>query len=93
MIKIINDNGRIWCIKVDPATKEDPHALVSFFDCRYEHTEYGQFVSSYRVSTLLEHDSWHHGLCLHGGVADWCLSGKAMERVVEFLESVRSSYA
>ena len=60
---------------------------VEFYDARYDFTEYGQFVSSYFKSTLLEdlrHPSW--GLCLDGGVEDWSIPAKEYSKVLAWLE-------
>jgi len=57
-------------------TEDDP--LVEFYDARYDHTELGQFVSSYYVSTLTGECEWSFGsdsretgLNLEGSVSDW----------------------
>jgi hypothetical protein len=61
-------------VKVRPVEK--PDAFVEFYDVRYNHTCYGQFVSRYFAKTLLgEPGSFGHkveiGLCLQGDVPDW----------------------
>lgn len=63
--------------------------LVEFYDARYPHTEFGQFVSRYYLSTLLE-DGVHceFGLCLDGGEPDWSIDADAMFLVREWLEGV-----
>lgn len=93
MIKIINDNGMIWCMVTSPAGKEElekydfaKQGLVTFYDCRYEHTQYGQFVSNYYVSTILERHQDGSGLDLCGYVPAWKISGEGMKRVIAFLE-------
>lgn len=60
-------------------TYDEDEPQIEFYDTRYPHTEYGQFVSRYYVKTLLGEDIWGqvaegHGLCLHGGVEDWAIS-------------------
>ena len=57
-------------------TEDDP--LVEFYDARYDHTELGQFVSSYSASTLTGEGEWSFGsdsretgLNLEGSVSDW----------------------
>ena len=82
-IKIINDNGRPWVI-VTGAIGE-LGALVSFFDGRYEHTDYGQFVSSYYIETLLETDG---GLDLCGHEPSWKISASAMNRIRKYLTAI-----
>lgn len=42
------------------------NAVVSFYDRRYNHTKYGQFVSDYNLETMLQRSNgW--GLNLYGG--------------------------
>jgi len=55
-------------------TKDEP--MVEFYDSRYPHTEFGQFVSRYYASTLLERK--HNGLCLDGGSPGWSVSENDM---------------
>ena len=68
---------------------EGPGPMVEFYDSRYPHTEFGQFVSRYGVSTIL---GGHTGLNLMGGVADWQIDGAAMDVVRRWLldETARS---
>ena len=58
--------------------------LVEFYDSRYPHTEFGQFVSRYYVSTILE--SGDKGLCLDCGIPDWSISAKDMAAVRDWLK-------
>ena len=61
--------------------------LVSFYDLRYAHTPDGQFTGRrYCVSTLLEHSAQGVGLILYGGVPDWTVEGKEMDKVRNFLK-------
>lgn len=65
--------------------------LVEFYDARYPHTEFGQFVSRYYVSTILGTDGYgsaEGGLSLDGGVPEWTVSAYDMETVRSFLEGV-----
>lgn len=78
-IKILNDNGHVWCVQV--GDEEKP--VAKFFDCRYEHTDLGQFVSSYYVDTLLEDHGG--GLDLMGYEPTWKISAAGMDRVRNFL--------
>jgi len=57
--------------------------LVEFYDSRYAHTEFGQFISSYYVSTILESDK---GLCLEGSEAEWSVSADDMAAVRAWLK-------
>ncbi|WP_407357192.1 hypothetical protein [Methanolobus sp. WCC5] len=44
-VKIFNDNGMIWAIEA--VWNDDIKPIVKFYDCRHEHTDYGQFVAEY----------------------------------------------
>lgn len=61
--------------------------LVEFFDARYGHSPYGQFVSRYNLDTILEHEKGV-GLNLMGGVPDWSLDGKCMSAVIAKLSAL-----
>ena len=65
--------------------------LVSFYDTRYNHTQYGQFIGRYYASTLLGLDGYgrgikDRGLNLHGGVDDWFINADNANHVVDFIE-------
>ena len=64
--------------------------MVEFYDNRYPHTQYGQFVSRYYISTILSQDSrggeYSNGLCLDGRVPAWHVSAEDMVDVVTFLK-------
>jgi hypothetical protein len=68
-------------------TNEGPKTLVEFYDSRYTHTKYGQFVSRYYLETLLDGDTYPNGLCLHGGVPSWSVSAQGMQEVLEFIKA------
>lgn len=70
--------GRDECL-----THNEDRPLVEFYDTRYPHTQYGQFVSRYYVSTLLESDTG--GLCLDGGVPSWTVGAQDMDTVRKYL--------
>lgn len=65
-------------------THDKKGALVEFYDTRYPHTQYGQFVSRYNIETILniQHDV---GLDLDGGIPAWKINGSAMNDVVAWL--------
>ena len=93
MIKVINDGNRPWLVRFvfdgdkyglnNCKTHAGTDPLVEFYDCRHEFTEYGQFVSRYYASTLLEGfgEAPDRGLCLDGGVPEWGISAEAYFRV------------
>jgi len=47
--------------------------IVEFYDVRYPHTPYGQFVSRYNINTLCD-NAHRGGVQLEGGVSDWCIT-------------------
>jgi hypothetical protein len=61
--------------------KDEP--LVEFYDARYPHTEFGQFVSRYNFSTIWERDD--AGLCLDGGEPEWSICADDMAAVRAWL--------
>ena len=82
MIKIINDGGMIWAVELT----EDVNGklLVSFYDTRWEHTNLGQPVSTYRADTIANGE---HGLNLNGDVPEWQISDKGMAKVRQWLDA------
>ena len=70
--------GRDFCLTHD---KDEP--LIEFYDARYPHTEFGQFVSSYYVETLRGHTG---GLILDGGIPEWTVSASGMKQVQNLIE-------
>lgn len=84
-VRIVNTGdkyGRDFCLT---HTKDEP--LVEFYDTRYPHTQFGQFVSRYYIDTLLERDTG--GLCLDGGVPSWTVSAEDMATVRNFLKGTK----
>jgi hypothetical protein len=91
-VLIVNDQPLTWLIRVvEPGdryglnmclTNNEDEPYVEFYDTRYGHTDFGQFVSRYYVSTIMEHKG---DLCLDGGVPEWAVSGKLIERVKKWL--------
>lgn len=65
-------------------------ALIEFYDTRHQHTEYGQYVSSYYASTLLDHDD-RFGLGLDLGVPDWYVTGDNMTDVINWIKKEKLS--
>lgn len=65
-------------------THETSKPLVEFYDTRYPHTEFGQFVTRYNMDTLLNMPS-NVGLDLAGDVSDWKINASAMNEVVSWL--------
>lgn len=78
--------GRDFCL-----TYDENKPMAEFYDSRYPHTEFGQFVSRYYIGTLLNHEGFYgdgteSGLCLDGGNPDeWSLSKEEMDVVRHYL--------
>jgi len=91
-VLVVNDLPLVWVIRlVVPGdryglnmclTNTNSEALVEFYDTRYGHTDFGQFVSRYYVSTIMQHEG---GLCLYGGIPDWQVSAELIERVKKWI--------
>lgn len=65
-------------------THQQKESLVEFYDTRYPHTEYGQFVNRYYIDTILNIKP-NVGLNLDFGVPAWQINGAAMNEVVAWL--------
>jgi hypothetical protein len=68
-------------------THEGLMPLVEFYDTRYPHTEFGQFVSRYYLDTILNCDD-RFGLSLDSGVTAWTVPAEAMADVINTLEKL-----
>ena len=94
MIRVTNDKNITFNVVLSKDKKDQ--SLVSFYDTRYKHTQYGQFVGRYYANTLLGLDryGWNsggssirdRGLNLHGGVDDWFINADNANHVVDFIE-------
>jgi len=84
-VRILNKGdkyGREFCL-----THDEDKPIAEFYDRRYPHTEFGQFVSRYYVSTLLEDPTG--GLCLDfGNAASWTVSAEDMTLVRAYLRAM-----
>lgn len=84
-------NDRLVVGEGDSLRIEGPGPFVEFYDSRYPHTQFGQFVSRYGVKTILEGRT---GLDLMGGEPSWKIDGAAMDIVRRWLlEETARSYA
>lgn len=93
-LKILNDTRShlVWAIRLvekgdkyglnDILTHDEADPLVEFFDTRYEHTDLGQFVTRYYLSTVLKSEN---GLCLQGDVPSWSVGEACMNRIRDWL--------
>lgn len=65
-------------------------ATVAFYDVRYNINGYGQFITEYYISTLLESAQDHvdRGLALDGGIPAWNIDAGAYAGVIAFLRTI-----
>ena len=92
MIRVTNDKNITFNVVLSKDKKDQN--LVSFYDTRYDHTQYGQFVGRYYADTLLGLEGWSsrgssirdRGLNLHGGIDDWSINADNANHVVDFIE-------
>lgn len=97
-LKIFYDDGaaQTWAVRVvfngDQfghnfcLTHKEAEPMVEFYDTRHEHTDYGQFVSRYYASTLLEHEPAM--LRLDTGVPSWHIGEDCMARITDWLRQI-----
>jgi hypothetical protein len=64
----------------------DSESIVKIYDARYSFTEFGQFVSSYYMSTFCGIKE-ECGLCLHGSEPNWVLSANNVNTIKNFIKS------
>ena len=69
-------------------THSESEPLVEFYDSEFDHTELGQFVSRYYLTTILEIGK-NHGLCLDSGIPKWNLDENAMNQVKNWLLKIK----
>ena len=89
ILKITNDENCVT-FNVRIVKDEDGNRLVSFYDGRYMHTQYGQFISQYCASTLTGEDGFgdcSDGLCLQGGVDNWYITEQNGRDVLAFIKT------
>jgi hypothetical protein len=72
-------------------TYDENKPMVEFYDSRYPHSEFGQFIARYYIGTILGLEGYYgspinNGLCLDGGNPnEWSVSQCEMETVREFI--------
>jgi len=75
IVKMGEKYGLDFCL-----THDENEPLVEFYDARYPHTEFGQFVSRYYYSTLSEDPG--QGINLDGGIDDWFVDGHQKDKAL-----------
>lgn len=88
------DSSMTWAVRIveqgdkyglnSCLTHNQDEPLVEFYDTRYEHTDYGQFVSRYYLRTILGHKGW---VDLNCGVSDWTVGEGCVSRIQSWLRS------
>ena len=87
LCKVTNFNGVAFNVTL---RTEGKHPCLFFYDDRFHGSgpssswwEFGQFVTSYRVSTLVEDGRilLERGLCLMGGTPEWVVTGDNMKTI------------
>ena len=64
----------------------ETEALVEVYDAEYPHTEFGQFVSRYYISTLINGKSRNTGINLEGSAPKWRIDAHNWSKVIAWLE-------
>jgi hypothetical protein len=67
-------------------THEKDTPLVEFYDRRYPHTDYGQFVARYDMATFMGHGEC--GLDLHGGIPEWKVTAEGIRKVRAWISEI-----
>ena len=65
-------------------THTEDKPLVEFYDARYPHTQFGQFISRYYAETLTRH--YGPGSIDLGGSPDWTIDAAGMQEVFTWLK-------
>jgi hypothetical protein len=70
---------------LDMALTHKGEPVIEYYDARYPHTKYGQFVSRYYLETLQEHfKRKSFGIDLCGHEPDWKIDAIAFARTVHW---------
>lgn len=69
-----------------PLINESDDPLIEFYDRRYPHTPYGQFISRYYARTLAHSNGG--SLWLDMGIEDWLIDGEAWSTTQHLARSV-----
>lgn len=95
-VKIVFDKTSqlVWAVKViEPGEQygwknsllnDGTEPLIEFYDARYSHSDLGQFVSRYELSTLLAHSDG--GLCLNSDSQSWTIYEIALGSLIHWLK-------
>lgn len=85
-IRVLADDDRYgayrdgqWALRVERGSEP----LVEFYDARHRHTPFGQFVSRYQLSSLVDHRA---GLNLAGGISDWKIDAQSLRTAMSWAQ-------
>jgi hypothetical protein len=82
VIQVTNDLEVPFNVRI---FEEDGKRKVAFYDARYDHTEYGQFIASYYADTIARHSKL---LFLDLEIENWQVSARNMEEIHQALKEV-----
>lgn len=87
-IVVLLKEGDKWGTSLGSTIKED---ALYFYDSSVNWSKnkypFGQFVSSYNLKTILEHD-YNYGLSLDASVESWKVSKEELSKIVDWLWKV-----
>ena len=63
------------------------NTLVEFYDSRYNHSEYGQFVARYNLDTIKNYNTFY-GLRLNTGSENWYVTHYNIQVIKEFIKDI-----
>jgi len=84
-VRIVNTGDKYG---LNDCLVNDRSAMVEFYDVRFPHTKFGQFISRYYTSTILEQDAYPSGLCLDSGTPAWTVPADDMLMVAAYIRSM-----
>lgn len=92
-VLVLRDTHLTWLVRlVEPGdtygkdfclTNKGNEPYVEFYDIRYSHTDFGQFVQRYYKSSIMTEVA--SGLCLDFSEPEWAVSERCMDKVKEWL--------
>ena len=70
-------------------THNEQEPLIEFYDARYPHTEWGQFVTRYYQTSLTSKEKGY-GLNLDGGIDEWSMDEKSLNAALDAVALIGS---
>jgi hypothetical protein len=94
MMKVKNQKGSEFTVRLvrkgnnyglnNCLTHNENEILVEVYDAEYAHTEFGQFISRYYITTLLD-GGLRQGINLYGGEPKWSIDANNWCKVLMWL--------